>query len=36
MPIPMDATAGDIEKLMKPTLYAAFTGNIKIIPVTNI
>lgn len=32
MPIPMDASAGDIEKLMKPTIYAAFTGNIETIP----
>lgn len=34
MPIPMDSTAGDIEKLMKPTLYAAYTGNMDMIPYT--
>lgn len=32
MPIPMDVTAGDIDRLMKPTLRAAYTGNINLIP----
>jgi len=32
MPMPMDVAAGDIEKLMKPTLYSAYTGNIDLIP----
>jgi len=32
MPMPMDVVAGDIEKLMKPTLYSAYTGNIDLIP----
>jgi len=32
MPIPMDVAAGDIDRLMKPTLKAAYTGNINLIP----
>ena len=32
MPIPMDPDAGDIERLMEPTLYAAYTGNLAFIP----
>lgn len=32
MPIPMDVAAGDIEKLMEPTLQAAYTGNVNLIP----
>jgi alcohol dehydrogenase len=32
MPILMDAAAGDIDKLMKPTLKAAYTGDISSIP----
>lgn len=32
MPIPMDAAVGDIDKLMKPTLKAAYTGDISSIP----
>ncbi|MCD6536871.1 MAG: iron-containing alcohol dehydrogenase [Thaumarchaeota archaeon] len=32
MPIPMDPDAGDIERLMEPTLYAAYTGNLSFIP----
>ncbi len=32
MPIPMDAEQGDIEELMKPTLYAALKGEIEKIP----
>lgn len=32
MPIPMDVAAGDIDKLMKPTLKAAYTGDINLIP----
>lgn len=32
MPIPMDVAAGDIDKLMKPTLKAAYTGDISLIP----
>lgn len=34
MPIPMDAAAGDVDRLMKPTLEAAYTGDISIIPET--
>jgi len=32
MPIPMDVEAGDIDKLMKPTLRAAYTGDMNRIP----
>jgi alcohol dehydrogenase class IV len=32
MPIPMDVAAGDIDALMKPTLEAAYTGDITLIP----
>ncbi len=32
MPLPMDPERGDIEKLMEPTLYAAYTGNLYLIP----
>ena len=32
MPVPMNPDVGDIEKLMEPTLYAAYTGNINFIP----
>ncbi|MEM2875931.1 MAG: iron-containing alcohol dehydrogenase [Candidatus Bathyarchaeia archaeon] len=32
MPIPIDVPAGDVERLMKPTLYAAYTGKINLIP----
>ena len=32
MPIPMDPEAGDVERLMEPTLYAAYTGNLNLIP----
>ncbi|MCD6592275.1 MAG: iron-containing alcohol dehydrogenase, partial [Thaumarchaeota archaeon] len=32
MPISMDPDAGDIERFMEPTLYAAYTGNINLIP----
>lgn len=32
MPIPMDVAAGNIDKLMKPTLKAAYTGDISLIP----
>jgi len=32
MPIPMDPEKGDVEKLMEPTLYAAYTGNLHLIP----
>jgi len=31
MPIPMDVSVGDIDKLMKPTLKAAYTGDIDLI-----
>lgn len=32
MPVPMDVSAGDIDRLMKPTLEAAYTGDISLIP----
>jgi alcohol dehydrogenase class IV len=32
MPSPMDAEKGDIERLMKPVLEAAFTGDLSLIP----
>jgi alcohol dehydrogenase len=32
MPTPMDVSAGDIDRLMKPTLEAAYTGDISLIP----
>jgi alcohol dehydrogenase len=32
MPAPMDAEKGDIERLMKPVLEAAFTGDLSLIP----
>lgn len=32
MPIPMNAAAGDIKKLMKPTLEAVYTGDTSLIP----
>lgn len=32
MPIPMNAVAGDVERLMKPVLEAAYTGDISLIP----
>ncbi|MFB0504264.1 MAG: iron-containing alcohol dehydrogenase [Candidatus Bathyarchaeia archaeon] len=32
MPIPMSAEAGDVERLMKPTLEAAYNGDIGLIP----
>jgi len=32
MPLPMDAEAGDVDKLMKPTLEAAYTGDLSLIP----
>jgi alcohol dehydrogenase len=32
MPIPMDADKGDVDKLMKPTLEAAFSGQIERVP----
>lgn len=32
MPIPMDAAAGDVDKLMKQTLEVAYTGDISLIP----
>ena len=35
MPIPMDSAAGDVDKLMKPTLKAAYTGNLSLIPDQN-
>jgi alcohol dehydrogenase len=33
MPIPMNVNAGDIDRLMKPTLKAAYEGNIDLIPI---
>ena len=32
MPIPMDAEAGDVDRLMKPTLMAAYTGDFSLVP----
>jgi alcohol dehydrogenase class IV len=32
MPSPMDAEKGDIDRLMKPVLEAAFTGDLNLIP----
>lgn len=32
MPTPMDADAGDVDKLMAPTLEAAYTGDLSLIP----
>jgi len=32
MPTPMDAEKGDVDRLMKPVLEAAFTGNLNLIP----
>ncbi len=32
MPVPMDVAAGDIDTLMKPTLEAAYTGDLTLIP----
>ena len=32
MPSPMDAEKGDLERLMKPVLEAAFTGDLSLIP----
>lgn len=32
MPIPMDVEAGDIDKLMRPTLKAAYTGDVHKVP----
>jgi alcohol dehydrogenase len=32
MPVPMDVSAGDIDTFMKPTLEAAYTGDITLIP----
>jgi alcohol dehydrogenase len=32
MPTPMDAEKGDVERLMKPVLEAAFTGDLSLIP----
>lgn len=32
MPIPMDPEKGDVERLMKPVLEAAFTGDLNLIP----
>ena len=32
MPVPMDAEKGDVDKLMKPTLEAAFSGDLDRVP----
>ena len=32
MPAPMDAEKGDIDRLMKPVLEAAFNGDLSLIP----
>jgi alcohol dehydrogenase len=36
MPTPMDAEMGDVDRLMKPVLEAAFTGDLSLIPSINI
>jgi alcohol dehydrogenase len=32
MPTPMDAEKGDVDRLMRPVLEAAFTGDLSLIP----
>jgi alcohol dehydrogenase class IV len=32
MPTPMESERGDVDRLMRPTLEAAFTGNLELIP----
>ena len=32
MPVPMNAERGDIDRLMRPTLEAAFSGDFNLIP----
>jgi alcohol dehydrogenase len=32
MPVPMDVERGDIDRLMRPTLEAAFSGDLNLIP----
>jgi hypothetical protein len=32
MPAPMDAEKGDVDRLMKPTLEAAFSGDLERVP----
>ena len=32
MPTPMESERGDVDRLMRPTLEAAFTGNLDLIP----
>jgi alcohol dehydrogenase len=32
MPTPMEAEKGDVDRLMKPTLEAAYTGDLNLIP----
>jgi len=32
MPIPIDAEKGDVDSLMKPTIEAAFTGDLSLVP----
>jgi alcohol dehydrogenase class IV len=32
MPMPMDVEKGDVDRLMKPVLEAAFTGDLNLIP----
>jgi alcohol dehydrogenase class IV len=32
MPVPMDAEKGDVERVMKPVLEAAYTGDLSLIP----
>jgi alcohol dehydrogenase len=32
MPTPMDTEKGDLDRLMKPVLEAAFTGDLSLIP----
>jgi hypothetical protein len=32
MPTPMDVEKGDVDRMMKPVLEAAFTGELNLIP----
>jgi alcohol dehydrogenase len=32
MPTPMDSEKGDVDRLMKPVLEAAYTGDLSLIP----
>ena len=34
MPVPMDSKRGEIENLMRPTLRAAYSGDLSLIPIS--